>query len=132
MEETEYLKSIGQVAVFYLPKEKLDSYEFLLTVTIRKMIHGFFQCSHGAYTMEESDITGFWSPPDSEDKEMIKERNVRYEVSFSGEKERDIFVKFLSQVCSWMKEDAIYLTMGYKSWLVLPKEQGDAFRSEIS
>jgi hypothetical protein len=122
--EHQYLMPIGQVAVFYLPKAKLDYEEYSVeNRTPRNQIHHFCMNHHGAYTVEESAIVGFWK---SKDQRCIREDNVRYEVSFSGGDRVEEFINFLSEICGTIEEEAIYLTMGYKSYLVLPKKEGSS------
>lgn len=106
---------IGHVAVFYIPTAKLD-----VTLedgrTARKILHDFCVANYNAYTHEVSKIQGYWMDKDL----LVKDDHERYEVSFSGRDKVKEFVLFLSEICSLIKEGAIYLTMGYKSWLVVP------------
>lgn len=106
---------IGHVAVFYIPTKKLD-----VAVqdgrTARQILHEFFVANYNAYTHEVSKIQGYWMNKDL----LVRDEHERYEVSFSGREKVKEFVTFLSEVCSLIEEDSIYLTMGYKSWLVVP------------
>ena len=102
------LEHIGKMAVFYLPQRKLNKFE--------DKIHEFLIANYGAYTHEESNIRGYWK----QGKEIIKDKNERYEVSFAGKDRIPKLIDFLSELCGDMKEDAIYLTMGDRSYLVKP------------
>jgi len=109
---------LGHVAVFYIPVQKLDSVDHGKDgKTPRELFEQFLMTSFDAYTLETSAIEGYWRrhPEDP----IFKDQNARYEVSFHGDVKP--FVQFLSEMCSLLEEQAIYLTMGYKSWLVLPK-----------
>lgn len=107
---------IGQVAVFYIPSAKLD-----LPLddgrTARQILHDFCVANYNAYTHEISKIQGYWVSKDI----LIRDEHERFEVSFRGREKVKEFVIFLSEVCALIEEDSIYLTMGYKSWLVVPK-----------
>lgn len=109
---TEY---IGQVAVFYIPTIKLD---MLLPdgKTARQILHDFCVENYNAYTHEVSNIQGFWVNKNI----LVRDEHERFEVSFKGKKKVKDFVTFLSEICGLIEEDSIYLTMGYKSWLVVP------------
>lgn len=114
------------MAVFYLPVNKLELY--LLnenkphdsTPQIKDMIHNFLMEHHGAYTLESSNIQGFWRS--SQQQAILLDSNVRYEVSFDGKEHIEVFVKFLSEICALIDEEAIYLTMGNSSYLVYPEK----------
>jgi hypothetical protein len=106
--EHEKLTDIGRMAIFYLPTKKSKS--------LKSKIHNFLIKNYGAYTHEPSNIRGFWK----QGKEIIKDRNERYEVSFSDKNKIPKLIDFLSEICGEMKEEAIYLTMGDQSYLVKP------------
>lgn len=105
---------IGQVAIFYIPIVKLD---MILADgnTARQILHDFCVENYNAYTHEVSKIQGYWVDKNI----LVRDYHERFEVSFKGEKVND-FVSFLSNICGLINEDSIYLTMGYKSWLVVP------------
>lgn len=120
---------IGHVAVFYVPIKKLDMVvegEFpyraqvrdgsFVDLTVRSLLHNYFVQNFNAYTHEVSNIQGYWMDKDL----LVRDEHERYEVSFTGREKVKEFVTFLSELCSLIKEDSIYLTMGYKSWLVVP------------
>lgn len=75
--------------------------------------------NYNAYTIEISDTQGFWR--EHSQSQIFCDRHVRYEVSFDGRDKILGFVGFLSEMCALLQEQAIYVTMGQKSWLVLPK-----------
>lgn len=106
---------IGQVAVFYIPKEKLD-FAVKNGQTARQLLHDFFVLHYNAYTHEVSNIQGYWFGRGS----LVRDEHERYEVSFDGAEKVKDFVGFLGEICGLIGEDSIYLTMGYKSWLVVP------------
>jgi hypothetical protein len=106
------LEYIGHMATFYLPEAKLDS-------TVRQMIHDHLISHFNAYTVESSNIQGFWRKgPQSP---VFGDKNVRYVVSFNGKNRVDSFVTFIAEICTMLGEECIYLTMGKKSWLVTPR-----------
>ena len=112
------LVPIGQVAVFYLPLAKLDGGSNCAK------INTYFLDNHFGYTVQTGKISGFWMK--EEYGEFLAEENARFEVSFDGgEDVVNKFVDFLSDLCASMNEDAIYLTMGYKSYLVLPRRDSN-------
>ena len=113
---TEY---IGHVAVFYIPSIKLDAIPKLKDISARQILYDYFVKNFNAYTHEVSNIAGYWVNKDK--NILVKDAHERYEVSFKGRKKVQKFVEFLSEICALIEEDSIYLTMGYKSWLVLPK-----------
>lgn len=108
--------SLGQVAVFYIPVQKLD-HCIKHGQTARELFDQFLLSHYDAYTLETGDIEGFWRQ--HPEAPLIRDENARYEVSFQGDVQ--LFVSFLSEMCALLEEQAIYLTMGYRSWLVLPK-----------
>jgi hypothetical protein len=111
---------IGQVAIFYLPLEKLNSNENGVGgKTPKELIHHFLMENYNAYTMEASDTQGFWRQ--NKQSKIFQDVNARYEVSFLGKEKIPRFVEFLSEMCRMMGEEAVYLTMGKNSYLVLPK-----------
>ena len=109
---------IGQVAVFYIPACKLDIC-LSTNITIREVLHDFFVKNYNAYTHEISNIQGFWVKQEVAGPILITDRHEKYEISFFEWKEKE-FVAFLSTICRLIGEDSIYLTMGNRSWLVLP------------
>lgn len=130
MERLDELIYIGQVAVFYVPVQKLDDVEFGEDgQTPRAMFERFLMDNYNAYTLEISDTQGFWR--EHQKSHIFEDKNARYEVSFDGKERVASFVQFLSRMCSLMKEEAIYLTMGQKSWLVVPRKENHEIRTTI-
>jgi len=113
---------IGQVAVFYIPVQKLDSFEYLPEVTPRMIFEKYLMEHFNAFSFRISDTQGFWR--EHHKSKIFVDENARYEVSFLGEEAVVKFVRFLSAMCALIEEEAIYLVMGYKSWLIKPL-QGD-------
>lgn len=112
----DYLVPIGQVAIFYLPMAKLEVDPHLIN------INSYFRTNHFGYTVQSGKISGYWMKEAY--GEFLAEENTRFEVSFDGGVDVvNRFVDFLSDLCFAMGEDAIYLTMGYKSYLVLPRKK---------
>lgn len=120
------LKHIGQVAVFYLPQQEWDQ-----TWGVKDRLHGFLINNYDAYTLLHCRSTGYWRDSD-DNRVVVKDHCVRYEVSFGGKEKIPAFIDFLSEICSMMKQKAIYLTMGKNSYHVLPKERKDEVREEVS
>lgn len=119
-----FLVPIGEVAVFYVPVSKLDDIECGDGDTPRSIFKEFLMENYNAFTLEISDTQGCWRK--HQDSQLYEDHNARYEVSFDGDEDRILeFVKFLSKMCSLMKEETIYLTMGRKSWLVCPWKEQD-------
>lgn len=106
---------IGQVAIFYIPINKLD-----IVIegnrTTRQVLHDFCVKNFNAYTHEVSKIQGYWVSKNI----LVKDEHERFEISFKGRKKVKEFIYFLSLICKAIEEESIYLTMGYKSWLILP------------
>jgi len=112
---------LGQMAVFYVPVQKLDSLDYGKEGnTPRQLFEHFLMENYNAYTLEISDTQGFWRQ--HKKSKIFNDRNARYEVSFDGEDRVKGFVSFLSDMCFLLQEQAIYVTMGQKSWLVLPRK----------
>lgn len=110
---------IGQVAVFYVPIIKLEDLSFgTEDRNPRMMFEKFFMDHYNAYTLELSKTLGFWRK--CHKSQIFQDENARYEVSFDGKDRISEFIDFLSYMCYLLKEEAIYLTMGYKSFLVYP------------
>ena len=86
------------------------------------MFDEFFLRNFGGLTHEESHIRGQWTSPDGQ--KVFTDLHQRYEVSFSGKGKLELFLDFLSEMCGLMREESIYLTMGSRSWLVMPKAPG--------
>lgn len=119
-------KYIGHMAVFYVPTNKLD---LVLKdgQTTRNILHEFCVKNFNAYTHEVSKIQGYWMNQDI----LVKDEHERYEISFKGRKKVKKFVAFLSELCKLIEEDSIYLTMGYKSWLIIPKPEKGLQKTKV-
>lgn len=112
---------IGQVAVFYVPIQKLSSDDYALEgMTPEKLFENYLMDNYNAFSVRYSDTKGFWR--EHEKAHIFIDENARYEVSFSGRDRVEPFIDFLSDMCTLIEEEAIYLVMGYKSWLVLPRK----------
>ena len=115
---------LGHVAVFYVPIQKLDQVEFGTgKETPRQLFHAFLMDNYYAYTLELSDTQGFWLG--DKNSQICHDHNARYEVSFDGKDKIEGFVSFLSEMCFLLKEQAMYVTMGHKAYLVVPKENNE-------
>jgi hypothetical protein len=115
----EKVSYIGHVAIFYIPVKKL---ELLIDGNSpKKIIAEYLLNNFDAYTMEVSDTKGFWR--EHKKSRLFIDRNARYEVSFEGRLKVNGFVDFLSNLCALIQEEAIYLTMGYKSYLIHPSKE---------
>jgi hypothetical protein len=119
LEHAHSLIYIGEVAVFYVPIDKLDDPQFGREGKCARELFEEFLLEHfNAYTLEISDTQGFWR--EHRRSHIFRDKNARYEVSFRGKENLSDFVRFLGDMCRLMHEEAIYVTMGAKSWLVLP------------
>lgn len=107
---------LGEELTFYLPASKL-------TQKIKEKLHNYFIDNHNAYTVETVEAHGFWRK--TSQSEVCIERNAKYVCSFPFVQVGD-FIRFLAQICSLLDEQAVYVKMGSRSWLVLPKEGIDA------
>lgn len=115
---------LGHVAVFYVPIQKLDSVECGKTgKTPRQLFEEFLMENYDAYTLEISDTQGFWRQHSR--SQIFCDKNARYEVSFDGRDRIKGFIAFLSEMCALLGEQAIYVTMGQKSWLVTPRRDSE-------
>jgi hypothetical protein len=122
MEDMDELVYLGHVAVFFVPVQKLDSSKLGKDgMTPREVFEDFLMDHYNAFTLEISNTKGLWR--EHKQAPIWRDENARYEVSFDGEVAP--LVKFLSKMCSRLQERSIYLTMGYKSWLVLPKDHNE-------
>jgi hypothetical protein len=122
MEDVKELVYLGQLAVFYVPVQKLDSPEFgRNNQTPRVLFEAYLMENFDAFTLTITNMQGFWRQ--HKQSPTFREQNARYDVSFEGNVEP--FVQFLSEMCALLQEQSIYLTMGHKSWLVLPKENNE-------
>ncbi len=106
------LEYIGHVATFYIPRTK--------ALLVEDRCHRFFIEHYDAYTRESSEITGYWRKQPGHP--IFADENVKYVVSFRGKKKVAKFVNFLSEICAVIEEECLYLTMGFKSYLVKPKD----------
>ena len=115
-----YLVPLGRIAVFYVPAEKMDLPQYGRDgMTPTEMFDQFFLEHFGGLTHEESHIRGQWT--DGEGSIVFTDLHQRYEVSFSGKKQRRELLEFLAEMCARLQEESIYLTLGSRSWLVRPK-----------
>ena len=119
--EHDHLIPLGRSAVFYVPSDKMDDPRYGRDgLTPTELFDRFFLEKFGGLTHEESKIRGQWTSPDGQ--KVFTDRHQRYEVSFAGRRKAREFVDFLSQMCSLLGEESIYLTMDSRSWLVTPQE----------
>lgn len=121
MDDIKELVYLGQLAVFYVPVQKLDSPEFGNGQTPRILFEEYLMENFNAFTLTITNTQGFWR--EHQQSPIFREQNARYDVSFEGDVEP--FVEFLSEMCALLQEQSIYLTMGSKSWLVLPQKETD-------
>jgi hypothetical protein len=122
LEHSKSLIYIGEVAVFYVPINKLDDPQYGRDEkTPRELFEEFLLDHFNAYTLEVSDTQGFWR--EHRRSRIFRDKNARYEVSFRGKENLSDFVRFLSDMCRLMREEAVYVTMGAMSWLVLPPKR---------
>jgi hypothetical protein len=104
------LNYLGHSATFYIPVAKFEG--------IKCKMHDFFLQNYNGYTVEKAQIEGFWrSSPDSP---VLKDENYKIIVSFEGRERISEFVEFLSDICTEINEECLWLSMGKKSYLVMP------------
>ncbi len=107
---------LGKVTVFYVPSHKLDHPKHARdSLTARQDIHEFLMSRYNAYTQTPTPVRGYWAAPDGEVFHDVMER---FEVSFGSESEFDRLIEFLAELCGRLKEQAIYVTRGERSFLV--------------
>ena len=103
------LQSIGRMAIFYIPVQKLTEHPETQKWLEESLIH-----LYGGFTKITQNIEGHFQMG----HEIIKDEHVRYEVSFNGKKRIPAFVKLVAKLAGELGEEAVYLTMGEKSYLV--------------
>ena len=119
-----FLVPLGRIAVFYVPAQKMGDPQYGLDgLTPTQMFDQFFLRRFGGLTHEESQIRGKWTSVNG--NVVFTDSHQRYEVSFAGRKKKIEFLKFLSEMCGRLKEESIYLTIGTRSWLVLPSRSDE-------
>lgn len=109
------LTYIGHEAIFYVPKYKLSTQVGGKIISVQ--IHDFLAENYKAYTVGDSTITGFWIGG-KKSLEVFEDKNVEYRVAFEGKPRVLSFINFLAKLCYDINEQALYLRMGYKSYLV--------------
>jgi len=111
-----HVLGLGKVTVFYIPSHKLDDPRFFQgTQTARNTIHEFMMKRYRAYTQSPTPVKGYWVDQNSELAHDVMER---FEVSFGSEAEFNRLIEFLVGLCEKLREDAIYVTRGERSFLV--------------
>ncbi|WP_146400754.1 hypothetical protein [Planctomycetes bacterium CA13] len=111
-----HLHSLGKMTVFYIPSHKLDDPRFYLDgLTARSAIHRFLMNRYRAYTQTPTPVKGYWT---NESNDMVHDVMERFEVSFNVESEFDQLIEFLVTLRKRLKEQAIYVTRGDRSYLV--------------
>lgn len=119
MEDIKELVYLGQLAVFYVPVQKLDSPEFGKDGQAPRALFEEYLMKHfNAFTLTITNTQGFWR--EHQQSPIFREQNARYDVSFEGDVEP--FVMFLSEMCALLQEKSIYLTIGHESWLVITNQ----------
>lgn len=111
---------IGHEAVFYIPKYKLSTHIVGLTFErelVKDHIHDYLAGNYKAYTVGDSTISGFWMGG-KKSVEVFEDKSVEYRVAFEGKPRVYPFISFLANLCYEINEQALYLRMGYKSYLV--------------
>ena len=106
------------MTVFYIPSTKLDDPRFFdKSQTARSAIHEFLIHRYKAYTQTPTPAKGYWV---DEVDEIVHDVMERFEVSFGSEEGFDRLIEFLVELCQTLKENAIYVTRGDRSFLVSP------------
>lgn len=124
------LTYIGHVAVFYVPTFKLEDASLGVNgLAAKEIFAAYFMDNFNAFTLGGSNVQGFWR--EHEKANLFVDINSRYEISFSGKDNVEMFVDFLSDMCTLIEEESIYVVMGYKSWLVWPKEDRNVILGKV-
>ncbi len=125
-----HLYELGKVTVFYVPSHKLDDPRFfpqdpkveaasipkgVSAQTARSTIHEFLMLNFRAYTQTPTPVKGCWADPQGQQVHDVMER---FEVSFEKENDFKRLIEFLVEMCDRLKEEAIYVTRGDRSFLV--------------
>ena len=114
------LQPLGKMTVFYVPSHKLDDPRFYHgTQTARSAIHEFLMHRYRAYTHTPSPVKGYWV---HEEQGVVHDVMERFEVSFNSEDEFQRLIDFLVELCHRLQEDAIYVTRGDRSYLVVGRK----------
>ena len=112
-----HLHELGKMTVFYVPAQKLDDPRYFLggTQTARSAIHEFLMHHFRAYTQTPTPVRGCWIDPAGQ---IVHDVMERFEVSFGSESDFERLIEFLVETCARLKEEAIYVTRGDRSFLV--------------
>ncbi len=111
-----HVHELGKVTVFYLPSHKLDDPRYFGgTQTARMVTHEFMMHRYRAYTHSPSPVKGYWVDPEGQ---LVHDVMERFEVSFGSESEFERLIVFLIELCQRLREDAVYVTRGERSFLV--------------
>lgn len=125
-----HLFELGKMTIFYIPSHKLDDPRFYqpdanrgltkepkldLGQTARAGIHQFLIEHFRAYTQTPTPVKGCWVDPAGH---LVHDVMERFEVSFENENDFERLIEFLVETCERLKEEAIYVTRGDRSFLV--------------
>lgn len=123
-----HLFELGKMTIFYIPSHKLDDPRFYhrdegsakdtrldLGQTARAGIHQFLIEHFRAYTQTPTPVKGCWVDPAGN---LVHDVMERFEVSFEKENDFERLIEFLVETCDRLKEEAIYVTRGDRSFLV--------------
>jgi hypothetical protein len=125
-----HLYPLGKVTVFYVPSHKLDDPRYfpqdpaakspdgptgISAQTARSTVHEFLIYNFRAYTQTPTPVKGCWVDPAGQQVHDVMER---FEVSFENESDFERLIDFLLELCDRIKEEAIYVTRGDRSFLV--------------
>jgi hypothetical protein len=128
--KTPHLYELGKVTVFYIPSHKLDDPRYfprnpgdlaadvpqgVSAQTARSTIHEFLIHHFRAYTQTPTPVKGCWVDPAVQ---LVHDVMERFEVSFENESEFERLIGFMVVLCDRLKEEAIYVTRGDRSFLV--------------
>ncbi len=128
--QNSHLYELGKVTVFHVPSHKLDDPRYfpqdpavevedgprkVSAQTARSTIHEFLIHHFRAYTQTPTPVKGCWVDPSGQ---LVHDVMERFEVSFETEGEFEQLIAFLVETCDRLKEEAIYVTRGDRSFLV--------------
>jgi hypothetical protein len=113
---TYHIENLGRPAMFLIPSHKLRT-PGLSGKTPEEDLNAFLSEKFGAFNTTPVPEVGFWK---NAQQRLVYDECRRYKVSFVG-KERipELFAK-LSEICTAIGEDCLYVEAGQYSGLLYP------------
>lgn len=110
------IQDLGRPAVFLLPSHKLRIK--ISGKTVENELNDFLMENFGAFTTTKLPYFGLWR---NDDKEVIYDECVQYEVSFAGKEHIPLLLSKLASIAATINEECIYFKAGQYACLVKPK-----------